>query len=142
MTKLGQYIRTVREHRGFEQQDVAASLGRSSAWLSDIERGRKKGLPEPEELRAIAGALGVSMIDMLLAAGYLGKADVQPDMIASRNPFPAGDLRHEAVDLLLANDASFEQVVKSVLALRRSMGVAPVPGRDWPGEQPEEERGH
>lgn len=96
---FGDYIRRTRERRGIDQQDLATSLGRSPSWLSDIERGRKKALPEPEELRSIAGALGVSGIEMMIGAGYLRESDI-PGPSDGGPEFLPGDIRADIVEML------------------------------------------
>lgn len=56
-------MRTVREHRGLTQAQLADQLGVQQPWIAKLERGR--GAMAPEQLRAIAQVLGVSA-DFLL----------------------------------------------------------------------------
>lgn len=116
MSDLGDYIRTVRERRGLEVQDLASEIGRYPSWVSELERGRRKTIPEPEELRSIAGSLGVSVVDLLIASGYLTRDDVYAAQ-AERNPFPTGTSSHELVDRLLGDDRGLVDVVDSIMAL-------------------------
>lgn len=98
MKEFGDTIRAVREARGREQKDVAAAIGRPPSWVSGFELGKKKNLPEPEELKALAVALGVSRLELLQGAGYLDSEEVDPVVVAQLGPFPAGDIRSEIVE--------------------------------------------
>jgi ribosome-binding protein aMBF1 (putative translation factor) len=55
-------IRVWREYRGISVRALAAQLGMSAGYLSDIETGKKEG--SIETLRAIARELGVSIDDL------------------------------------------------------------------------------
>ncbi|MDO5674802.1 MAG: helix-turn-helix transcriptional regulator [bacterium] len=41
ITEFGKYLRKIRIEQGLRLYDMAKSLGRSSAWLSYVETGRK-----------------------------------------------------------------------------------------------------
>lgn len=60
-------VRVWREWRGIGTRALAARLGISPGYLSDIEAGRKDG--SLETLRAIAGALRVSLDDLAPPGG-------------------------------------------------------------------------
>lgn len=60
---VGRVLRVERTTQGRRLVDVASAAGVSTTHLSDIERGRKE--PSSEMLRAVCGALGVSLADML-----------------------------------------------------------------------------
>lgn len=70
----------VREHRLRQQQrlvDVATRAGISTQYLSEIERGRKE--PSSEMVAAVAGALGLRVVDLTAGAvRRLGAARVRP----------------------------------------------------------------
>jgi ribosome-binding protein aMBF1 (putative translation factor) len=55
-------VRVWREHRGLSLRALAARLGMSAGYISDIEAGKKDG--SIETLRAIASELGASMDDL------------------------------------------------------------------------------
>jgi transcriptional regulator with XRE-family HTH domain len=59
---VGSQLREERRGRGERIVDVAERAGVSPQYLSEIERGRKD--PSSEVLSAVAGALGVSVLDL------------------------------------------------------------------------------
>ncbi|WP_081906647.1 MULTISPECIES: helix-turn-helix transcriptional regulator [Actinomycetes] len=59
---LGTYLRDVRGEQGRILTGVAAEAGVSPQYLSEIERGRKE--PSSEILSAVAGALGLTLLDI------------------------------------------------------------------------------
>jgi len=59
---IGTQLREERRVRGERIADVAARAGVSPQYLSEIERGRKD--PSSEVLCALAGALGLSVLDL------------------------------------------------------------------------------
>jgi len=58
----GRTLRTVRQERGERLSDVAERAGVSTQYLSEIERGLKD--PSSEMLAAVAGALGLSVLEL------------------------------------------------------------------------------
>lgn len=100
MKEFGETIRAIREARGREQKDVAAAIGRPPSWVSGFELGKKKNLPEPEEMRMLAEALGVSRLVLLQGAGYLDDDEVDPALTSQLALFPPGDIRADIVALL------------------------------------------
>lgn len=54
-----------REHRGHTQRALATQAGMTAAQLSEIEAGKKTG--SVATLRKLAGALGVTVDDLLVA---------------------------------------------------------------------------
>lgn len=69
---IGDFIRERRSRLGMTQRDVARASDIDQSKLSRIERDQGSAFPSPEELQRLAGALGVSVTDMLYVAGYLG----------------------------------------------------------------------
>lgn len=59
---VGFQLREERGERGERIADVAERAGVSPQYLSEIERGRKD--PSSEVLSAVAGALGLSVLDL------------------------------------------------------------------------------
>ena len=68
---LGKEIRSARTQRGDRLSDLAERSGVSPQYLSEIERGMKD--PSSEMIDAIAGALGMSTLD--LAKSLVVKGD-------------------------------------------------------------------
>ena len=76
-TSLGTYIRDRRIALGFRTQgDFAITAGINRAHLSQIESG-KIALPNADLRRKLASALGVSHVDILVAAGELEPEEVE-----------------------------------------------------------------
>jgi transcriptional regulator with XRE-family HTH domain len=69
-TTLGTYVRARRSALGLTQEALAESAGVSQAVVSDIERGRIS-LSSADIRRRLAAALGVTHLDLLVAAGEL-----------------------------------------------------------------------
>ncbi|WP_460691055.1 helix-turn-helix domain-containing protein [Nesterenkonia suensis] len=59
---LGARLRRLRQHQGRTLHELAAEAGLSPQYLSEIERGRKE--PSSEMIAAIAGALGIGLLDL------------------------------------------------------------------------------
>lgn len=59
---VGAQLRTERLRREETLADVADRAGISTQYLSEIERGRKE--PSSEVLGAVAGALGLHLVDL------------------------------------------------------------------------------
>ncbi|MBO1332993.1 helix-turn-helix domain-containing protein [Streptomyces sp. VRA16 Mangrove soil] len=70
---VGDVLRRRRRAQGRTLQDVADVAGISMPYLSEVERGRKEA--SSEMLAAVAGALGLGLVDVLaLAQGELARA--------------------------------------------------------------------
>jgi transcriptional regulator with XRE-family HTH domain len=101
MDRLGRVIAERRQALGLRGDEFAYRIGRAPSWLSRLEHGGQRSLPEPEVLRAIADELGISPADLLEAAGYLDPGDRQTALV---NPFPRDDIRHKVVEAMKAVD--------------------------------------
>lgn len=66
---VGAQLRTERLRRGERIADVAERAGVSPQYLSEIERGRKD--PSSEVLAALAGALGLRVLDLTARSSQL-----------------------------------------------------------------------
>lgn len=77
---VGFQLRAEREARGQRLVDVAAVAGISAQYLSEIERGLKD--PSSEVLSAVAGALGLGVLDLTR------RASAPPITITSRPTGP------------------------------------------------------
>jgi transcriptional regulator with XRE-family HTH domain len=91
---VGRTLRTVRQERGERLSDVAERAGVSTQYLSEIERGLKD--PSSEMLAAVAGALGLSVLElgMMTVTSVLAVASV-PTLTSSpvaTSPGPRGAL--------------------------------------------------
>lgn len=63
---LGAAVRELRTERGLSQEAVADLAALHVTYLSGIERGLRN--PSLEKLNALAGALGVSMLELMARA--------------------------------------------------------------------------
>jgi transcriptional regulator with XRE-family HTH domain len=59
---VGRELREERHRAGRTLSDVADDAGVSTQYLSEIERGRKE--PSSEVIGAVAGALGLRLVDL------------------------------------------------------------------------------
>lgn len=59
---VGHELREERRTAGRTLADVAGAAGVSTQYLSEVERGRKE--PSSEVLGAVAGALGLRLVDL------------------------------------------------------------------------------
>jgi ribosome-binding protein aMBF1 (putative translation factor) len=59
----GNPVRVWREHRGMSRKQLAEASGLSTAYLSQVESGKRKA--SPEVLAAIAQELGLSLDDVV-----------------------------------------------------------------------------
>ncbi|HXH79563.1 helix-turn-helix transcriptional regulator [Nocardioides sp.] len=66
---LGAYVRTYREGKGLTLKAFGDRIGKSKEYVSQLELRTK--LPDADIRRRIAEAMGVSHLDLLIAAGEL-----------------------------------------------------------------------
>jgi transcriptional regulator with XRE-family HTH domain len=75
ITTLGSYIKARRTARGLTQEELGDMAGMSKAYISQVENGRVT-LPSADIRRRIAKALGVTHLEMLIAAGELFEDEI------------------------------------------------------------------
>lgn len=85
---VGVAIRKLREQRGWTMQQLAACAGVVDTTLRRVELGRT--VPHRATVAAIAGALGLS-VDDLVAAAVLGHAAVEAPRERATVPSPPDD---------------------------------------------------
>jgi transcriptional regulator with XRE-family HTH domain len=68
-------LKELREAAGLSQETLADLAEISSAYVSQIETGRRNP-PTPDVLRRMAGPLGVEYTMLLVAADYLNESDL------------------------------------------------------------------
>lgn len=81
---LGEYLRELREKKGVSLKDVETAIGASNAYISQLETGARKKLPEPDRLRAIADYYNVSVEELLAKAGYYEQKNVIKETFENR----------------------------------------------------------
>lgn len=122
MTALATFVRRERDSRGLTQKGLASAAGVTQAAISDIERGQTK-LPNADIRRRLAQALGVSHVDLLIAAGELTADELEAAGVAGvvereADPYASrvcgaleelGTLRQDEADVLLRMIAIMRQ---------------------------------
>lgn len=68
--RLGEYIRELREARGWKMEYVARQLDWSSSYVQYLET-KKMSFPEPSEIEQLARLFDVPKDDLMARAGYL-----------------------------------------------------------------------
>ncbi|MCC9174618.1 helix-turn-helix domain-containing protein [Arthrobacter sp. zg-Y179] len=83
---LGELLRRLRHERGWTLGGLSARAGISPQYLSEIERGLKE--PSSEMVAAVAGALGITLLDLTLGvAESLISTDGQASVPATQGTF-------------------------------------------------------
>jgi transcriptional regulator with XRE-family HTH domain len=75
MSEFGRYLKEVREAANLSQEALADEAQISSAYISQIETGRRNP-PTPDILRRMAPSLGVDYTLLLAAADYISERDL------------------------------------------------------------------
>jgi len=120
---LGQRVGNLRALRGLTQEQLAADVGVSQSYLSQIESDQVE-LPGRDVLVRLADRLGTSRFDLLQAAGFLEVADLPQDVAAfayflARYPARWRALVVDQAKVLLWFLEAERVVVKDVVAERR-----------------------
>lgn len=99
---FGQKIKQIRQDRGLTQTDLAARMGRTSSWMSQVERGVQK-VDRLDVLQGLSDALGVSVQQLRPGAPTASEPPHQPDVFKSNNLDEARTLisGHPAIGTLL-----------------------------------------
>ena len=105
---LGADLRALRKARGLTLSEIAARLGRSVGWLSQVERDMSE--PSISDLRQIAGCLGVPM--SMLFAHAAAPAEEQGYVVRAGARRPMGSGEDGLIEELLSPDLTddFEMV--------------------------------
>ncbi|WP_170563475.1 helix-turn-helix domain-containing protein [Ruegeria atlantica] len=105
---LGADLRALRKARGLTLTEIAARLGRSVGWLSQVERDKSD--PSISDLRQIAECLGVPM--SMLFAHSSAPADEQGYVVRAGTRRPMGSGEEGLIEELLSPDLTddFEMV--------------------------------
>lgn len=79
---FGEYLREIREDRSLRQIDVAKSLGVSTVYVCDIEKGRRNP-PSAEKLASLVQMMSMTEEEASLLFDLAGSArgSVAPDII-------------------------------------------------------------
>jgi transcriptional regulator with XRE-family HTH domain len=129
---LGQRIKELRRDAGMSQSDLAAAMGRSESWVSQVERG-----VQPVErlsiLQALADALNVSVREVRPDAapaepsqpeGLDRSNDLEGLRVALTGHPALGSLFEESSGELITSIADFRQHVEEAWALAHASSYA------------------
>jgi transcriptional regulator with XRE-family HTH domain len=81
---VGHVLRRAREHRGFALREVERLIGRSSAYLSQVERGLIKQ-PDPAVLSELAELYKLDFMTLAKWAGWAEQPEESPEGRSSAN---------------------------------------------------------
>ena len=128
---LGADIRALRKARGLTLSEIAAHLGRSVGWLSQVERDMSE--PSISDLRQIAECLGVPM--SMLFAHSAAPADEQGYVVRAGSRRPMGSGEEGLIEELLSPDLTDDfEMVHSTFEPRSHMQT--------PADRPTQEVGY
>ena len=119
---LGRYVKELRERQGRTLTSLAADAGLSKSELSALESGKIK-LPTADKRRRLARALGVSHLDLLIAAEVLSEDEAGRRPIGTEPNPNRGRVLGRLDGLLLDNDQT-EHLLGLIDILRRQQARA------------------
>ena len=122
---FGDLIRVTRESKGWNQRELARRMGRDAAYVSRLENGLGKVMPEPSLVRELAQVLDVPVYRFLLALGYIDGDEREPGVAyVIREDDPRAALL-ASVDGLAAGDVAAVTGAAAIFAraLRRETGA-------------------
>lgn len=73
---IGAFVKATRTERGMSQTALAEMVGVTRGYLSTLESD-KIGLPSADTRRRLAKALGVTHLDLLVAAGEITREEIR-----------------------------------------------------------------
>lgn len=117
--RIGADVRALRKARGITLVDLSAAVGRSTGWLSQVERGLAE--PSVRDLGRIAERLGVSLSLFFRSASK--RPEEQGIVLRAENRVPIGSSETGLVEELLSPSlaGSFE-MIRSTFAPRSDSG--------------------
>ncbi len=74
---FGDFSKKLRARKGVSLKKVEKATGISNAYLSQLETGKRKRLPTPTRLKALADYYNASIQQLLEKAGYYEEGDIQ-----------------------------------------------------------------
>lgn len=74
---FGDFLKKLRARKGVSLKKVEEGTGISNAYLSQLETGKRRRLPNPTRLKALADYYNVSIQQLLEKAGYYEEGDIQ-----------------------------------------------------------------
>ena len=74
---FGDFLKKLRARKGISLKKVEEGTGISNAYLSQLENGKRRRLPNPTRLKVLADYYNVSIQQLLEKAGYYKEGDIQ-----------------------------------------------------------------
>ena len=74
---FGDFLKKLRARKGVSLKKVEEVTGISNAYLSQLETGKRRRLPTPDRLIALADYYNASIKELLKKAGYHEEGDIQ-----------------------------------------------------------------
>ena len=81
---LGSFLKELREKKGVSLLDVENALKIPNAYISQLETGARKKMPEPDRLRSLADYYNVTVQELLAKAGYYELKNVLKETFADK----------------------------------------------------------
>lgn len=119
-TSFGHLIRAAREAAGLSLRDVAAEADVSKSMLGKLEQDEIQS-PNPRLLEALAPTLGIELIDLYSAAGY-----VPAKGLPNFSPYLRSKYRDLPPEARTEIEASFTEIASRYGIAERG----PAPGED------------
>lgn len=94
---LGRWVGQRRKALGLTQEQLAERMDNDDIdgnWITQLETGRKKRLPEQPAIGQLAHALRVAEIEVLRGAGVITEEPVSPGIAESTPVYDVSDARH------------------------------------------------
>lgn len=124
---LAAYIKERRERLGLKPGELARAIDKDASYISVLEGGKIK-MPFPDVRRRLAVALGVSHLDILIAAGEITPDEVEAAGVTGVKPdqAPGSEAMHQMIDQIdwAAVEPGVVTLVKAVLQAAGSQGMA------------------
>ncbi|MFE7574670.1 helix-turn-helix domain-containing protein [Streptomyces sp. NPDC057521] len=119
---FGQRVQKLRKEQGRTQAEFAAALGKTSSWMSQVERGIQP-VQRMDLLQQIADGLGVSVQQLRPDAEGSGPAQHPAPLSLSNDLDETRRLisGHPALHILLADSGPGPEVSRSIEALRKDV---------------------
>jgi transcriptional regulator with XRE-family HTH domain len=110
--ELGRWVRQRRVSLGMTQEQVTERMEVDVApnWLTQLEGGRRKALPDTDLLIGLSQALRVSMTDVLRGAGVL-----PIDMEEAPEQAPGSRVLHALIDMIDWSDPNRGAMTERIL---------------------------
>ncbi|MCI2255537.1 helix-turn-helix domain-containing protein [Domibacillus sp. PGB-M46] len=136
MKKFINYIKDKRTTKGLSTYKLAALVGVSQSYLSQLENGRKDKPPSPEIIKKLSNALEVDYFELMRLAGYMDTIDFRTDFTGfdalppKRAPEynqqkvdivydPRPSYRKDPIGLLLNGSFPKEKLFKSIRSVKK-----------------------